>query len=152
MQKPTKKAAESAARKLGVTLQGVEVRGRDELEGAFAAMMRERPDGLMVLPDPVTFTARSQVVLLAAKHRLPSVYWQREFADLGGLMSYGSNLAHQFRHAAVYIDKILKGAKPGDLPVEQASKYEMVINLKTAKKLRITIPPSMLLRADQVIE
>jgi len=146
-----KKAAESAARKLGVTLQGVEVRGRDELEGAFAAMVRERADGLMVLPDPVTFTARSQVVLLAAKHRLPAVYWQREFVDLGGLMSYGSNLAHQFRRAAVYVDKILKGAKPGDLPVEQAAKFELVINQKTAKALGLTIGQSLLNRADEII-
>jgi putative ABC transport system substrate-binding protein len=130
----------------------VEVRGSDEIEGAFATMARERVDALVVLPDPITFTARSQVVLLAAKHRLPVVYWQREYVDAGGLMSYGSDLAHQFRRAAVYVDKILKGAKPGDLPVEQAATFELVINLKTAKALGLGIPPSLQLRANHLIE
>jgi putative ABC transport system substrate-binding protein len=147
-----KKIVETAARKLAITLQVVEVRRRDELESAFAAMVRERADGLMVLPDPVTFTARSQVVLLAAKHRLPAVYWQREYVDIGGLMSYGSSLAYQFRRAAVYVDRILRGAKPGDLAVEQATKFELVINLNTAKTLGLTIPPSLRLRADYIIE
>jgi putative ABC transport system substrate-binding protein len=143
---------ESAARKLGVAFQSVEVRGRNELEGAFAAMVRERANGVVVLPDPVLFSARSQVVVLAARHRLPAVYGQREYAEVGGLMSYGSNVAHQFRRAAVYVDKILKGAKPGDLPVEQATTFERVINLKTAKALGLTIPQLLLLRADQVIQ
>ena len=107
-----RKVAESAARRLGVALQVVEVRGRNELEDAFAAMVRERADGVWVLPDPLTFTARSQVVALAAKHRLPDVYWQREYVDGGGLISYGSNVAEQFRRAASYVDRILKGARP----------------------------------------
>lgn len=147
-----RKVVESAARKLGITLQSVEVRGRDEFESAFAAMVRERADGLVVLPDPVLFTARTQVVILATKHRLPAVYHAREFVEIGGLISYGVNLSYQFRRAAVYVDKILKGAKPGDIAVEQAATFELTINLKTAKALGLTIPPSLLLRADQLIE
>jgi putative ABC transport system substrate-binding protein len=106
----------------------------------------------VVASDPVLLSARSQVVLLAARHRLPAVYAQREYADAGGLMSYGGNIADQFRCAATYVDKILKGAKPGDLAVEQATKFELVINLKTAKMLGLTIPPSLLVRADHIIE
>ncbi len=147
-----KNAVESTARNLGVTFQSVEVRGRNEFEGAFAAMVRERANGVVVASDPVLFGPRSQVVLLAGKNRLPAVYTQREFVDAGGLISYGTNLADQFRRAAIYVDKILKGAKPGDLAVEQATKFELVINLKTAKALGLTIPPSLLQRADQVIE
>jgi len=130
----------------------VEVRAREELDAAFEAMVRERADGVWVLPDPLTFTARSQVVALAAKHRLPAVYWQREYVDSGGLISYGANVADHFRRAAWYVDRILKGAKPGDLPVEQAAKFELVVNLKTARALGLTIPPSLLLRADDVIQ
>ena len=148
----SKKVVESAARNLGVAFQSVEVRGRSEFEGAFAAMVRERANGVVVAADPVTFGPRSQVVLLAAKSRLPAVYGQREFAEAGGLMSYGPNIAAQFRRAAIYVDKILKGDKPGDLAVEQPTKLELVINLKTAKALGLTIPPSLLQRADQVIE
>ena len=147
-----RKVAESAARKLGVTFQPVEARGRNELEGAFAAMARERADGVVVAADPVFFSARSQIVLLAERHRLPVVYGQREYAEVGGLMSYGPNVAHQFRRAAIYVDKILKGARPGDLPVEQAAKFELVINLKTAQALGLTIPASLRLRADHIIE
>jgi len=147
-----RKAVEGAARTLGVTLQTVEVRGRDEFEGAFAAMARERADAVVVQPDPVLFTARTQVVLLATKHRLPAVFHAREFVEIGGLMSYGSSLAYQFRRAAVYVDKILKGAKPGDLPVEQPTKFELVINFKTAKALGLTISQSVLARADEVIQ
>jgi putative ABC transport system substrate-binding protein len=147
-----RKIVESAARKLGVSVQAVEVRGRNEFEGAFAAMARQRVDGVVVLPDPVLFTARNQVVVLATKHHLPAVYHAREFVEIGGLMSYGVNFAHQFRRSASYVDKILKGAKPGDLPVEQATRFELVVNLKTAKALGLTIPPSVLLRADHIIE
>lgn len=143
---------ESAARRLGVTFQSVEVRGRNEFEGAFAAMVRERADGVVVAGDGVIAGARSQVVLLAARNRLPAVYAQREFAEAGGLMSYGPNVADQFRRAATYVGKILKGAKPGDLPVEQATKFEFIINLKTAKALGLTIPQSVLIRADEVIQ
>jgi len=147
-----KNAVESAARSLGVTFQSVEVRGRNEFEGAFAAMVRERANGIVVATDPVILGPRSEVVLLAARKRLPAVYGLREFPEAGGFMSYGPNVADQFRRAAVYVDKILKGAKPGDLPVEQATKFELVINLKTAKALGLTIPPSLLGRADEVIQ
>ena len=143
---------ESAARKLGMAFQSVEVRGRNEFEGAFAAMVRERADGVVVLPDPVIFSARGQVGLLAMRNRLPAVTGLREFAEAGSLMSYGPNIAQQFRRAATYVDKILKGARPGDLPVEQATKFELVINLRTAKALGLTIPQSVLIRADEVIQ
>jgi putative ABC transport system substrate-binding protein len=115
-------------------------------------MVRERANGVVVAQDPVILGPRSQVVLLAARSRLPAVYGLREFVEAGGLMSYGPNVADQFRRAAIHVDKILKGAKPADLPVEQPTKVELVINLKTAKALGLTIPPSLLLRADQVIE
>lgn len=146
-----RQATESAAAKLGIRLQAVSVRGRDEFEGAFAAMARERADAVVVLPDPLFFTARIQVVALTTRHRLPAVFHAREFVEIGGLMSYGSSLASQFRRAAVYVDKILKGATPGDLPVEQAARFEFVINLKTAKALGLTIA-QLLLRADEVIQ
>ena len=147
-----RQVVESAARKLGVTLQLVEVRGRNELEGTFSAMARARVHALVVLPDPVFFTARTQIAVLAARNRLPTIYGHREHADVGGLMSYGAHIAHQFRRVAVYVDKVFKGAKPGDLAVEQPTKFEFVINLQTAKALGLTIPPSLLARADQVIE
>jgi len=146
-----RKAAENAARSLGVALQVVEVRARDDLEPAFDAIARDRVDGVWVLPDPLAFTARRQVVALAAKHRLPAVYWQREFVDGGGLVSYGSNVASAFRRAAWYVDRILKGAKAGDLAVEQAAKFELVVNAGTARTLGLTVPQSLLLRADDVI-
>ena len=148
----SKNALESAARNLGVAFQSVEVRGHAELEGAFAAMVRERANGIVVAQDPVTFGSRSHVALLAARSRLPAVYGVGEFAEAGGLMSYGPNIADQFRRAAIYVDKILKGAKPGDLPIEQPTKFELVINLKAAKALGLTLPPSLVQRADQVIE
>ena len=148
----SKNALESAARNLGVAFQSVEVRRHDEFESAFTAMVRERANGIVVAQDPVTFGSRSQVAVLAARNRLPAVYGVREFAEAGGLMSYGPNIADQFRRAAMYVDKILKGAKPGDLPIEQPTKFELVINLKTAKALGLTLPPSLLQRADQVIE
>jgi putative tryptophan/tyrosine transport system substrate-binding protein len=143
---------ETAAHKMDVTIRVVEIRGQSDIAEAFASIGRERTDGILVLQDPITFSARNQVVQLAAKDRLPAVYAQREFVEAGGLMSYGVNIASQFRHAAVYVDKILKGAKPGDLPVEQPTKFELVINLKTAKALGLTIPRSLLLRADEVIQ
>jgi putative ABC transport system substrate-binding protein len=115
-------------------------------------MTRARAGALTVLPSNMFFNERRRLVDLAAKSRLPAVYTWREFVDAGGLMAYGPNLADFFRHAATYVDKILKGAKPGDLPVEQPTKFELVINLKTAKALGLTIPPSLLRRADQVIE
>jgi putative ABC transport system substrate-binding protein len=147
-----RKATENAANNLGVSLSVVEARGRDELEGAFAAMARERVDALVVQSDPVFFTARSQIVQLAMKHRLPAVYQAREFPEVGGLMSYGDNVSYRFRRAAVYVDKILKGTKPGELPVEQSPKIEFVINLRTAKAIGAVIPQSLLVRADEVIQ
>jgi putative ABC transport system substrate-binding protein len=146
-----KNSVESAARNLGVTFQSVEIRGRNEFERAFTAMVRERADAVLVAQDPVLFSARSQVVLQAARHRLPAMYGNREYVEVGGLMSYGPSIAHQFRRAATFVDKILKGAKPSDLPIEQPTKFEFVVNLKTAKALGLTIPPSVLVRADEII-
>ena len=143
---------DTAARSLNVTIQSVQIRARNELEDAFAAMVRERANGIVVAQDPITLGSRNQVVLLAAKSRIPAVYALREFVEAGGLMSYGPNIADQFRRAAVHVDKILKGAKPGDLPVEQATRFELLINLKTAQALGLTIPPPLLARADQVTE
>ena len=115
-------------------------------------MSRERAQALMVLPDPVFFTARSQVVVLAAQHRLPAIYHAREFVEIGGLMSYGASLAEQFRRAAAYVDRIFKGARPGELPVEQATRFEFVVNLGTAQALGLSIPRALLQQADAVIE
>jgi putative ABC transport system substrate-binding protein len=143
---------ERAARKLGVAIQSVEIRARNDVEGGYAAMVRGRADGVVVLPDPVIFSFRDQVALLALRNRLPVVSGLREFTVAGSLMSYGPNVARQYRRAATYVDKILKGAKPGDLPVEQATQFELVINLKTAKALGLTIPQSLLQRADEVIQ
>ena len=147
-----RKSAEIAATRLGVRLQVVEARGRDELERVFAAIARERVDAVVVQSDPIFFTARRQIVDLTMQYRLPAVFHAREVVEIGGLMSYGGSLAHQFRRAAVYVDKILKGAKPGDLAVEQSTKIELAVNLKTAKALGLTIPQSLLLRADEVIQ
>ena len=143
---------ERAAHSLGLQLHAVPVRGRDDFERAFAAMIAERAQALVVLPDPIFFTARAQVASLATKHGLPAVFHAREFVDLGGLMSYGSSLDYHFRRAAVYVDRILKGAKPADLPVEQATRLEFVLNLKTAKALGLSIPSGLRLRADELIE
>jgi len=147
-----KNAVETAARNLGVTLQSVEIRAENEFESAFAAMIRERVNGVVVTSDPIFLGSRSQLVRLAGRHRLPTVYVQREFVEAGGLMSYGGNLAYQFRRAAVYVDKILKGAKPADLPVEQPTQFDLVVNMRTAKDLGIKIPNSVLAQATKVIE
>ena len=147
------KATEEAARRLGVTLLSVEVREPREIEGAFARITRERAQALVVIADALALSAvRPEIPALAAKHRLPSSYTSREAVDAGGLMSYGTSMPDLFRRAAGYVDKILKGAKPGDLPVEQPTKFELVLNLKTAKALGLTIPQSLLIRADEVIE
>jgi putative ABC transport system substrate-binding protein len=146
------KEAEAAARALGVRLQFVEARGPENFDKAFSEMTRARAGALTVLPGSMFVNERRRLVDLAAKNRLPAVYPWREGVDAGGLMSYGPDLADLFRRAATYVDRILKGAKPGDLPVEQPTKFELVINLKTAKALGLTIPPSLLARADQVIE
>jgi putative ABC transport system substrate-binding protein len=146
------KAADVAARALGGRLQFVEARGPADFERAFSDMTRARAGALTVLPSGMFSSERRRLVDLAAKNRLPAVFPFREFADAGGLMSYGPNQADLLRRAATYVDKILKGAKPGDLPVEQPTKFELVINLKTSKTLGLTIPQSLLGRADQVIE
>ncbi len=142
----------AAARSLGVQLQVLEARGPDGFEPAFEAMVRERAEALLDLGDSVFWLHRHRLAELAAKHRLPTMHPTREYVEAGSLMSYGPDLADLFRRAATYVDKILKGAKPGDLPVEQPTKFELVINLKTAKALGLTIPPSLLLRADETIQ
>jgi putative ABC transport system substrate-binding protein len=146
------KAEDVAARALGVRLQVVEARGPADLDRAFSDMTKARAGALTVLPSAMLFTERRRLVDLATKTRLPAVYPQKEFVEAGGLMAYGPSLADLFRRAATYVDKILRGAKPADLPVEQPTKFELIINLKTAKALGLTIPPSLLQRADQVIE
>ena len=146
------RAAESAARKLGVTLQTQKVREPGEFEGAFVAMRKGRADALIVVSDSLFASQRARIVDLAAKSRLPAVYDVRLFPESGGLMSYGPDIADLFRRSATYVVKIVKGAKPADLPVEQPTKFELVINLKTAKALGLTIPPSLLGRADEVIQ
>jgi len=146
------KAADVGARALGVRPQVVEARGPADIDRAFSDMTRARASALTVLPSAMLFTERRRLVDLAAKNRLPAVYAQREFVEAGGLMSYGPSLADLFRRAATYVDKILKGAKPSDLAVQQPTKFELVINLKTAKALGLTIPQSLLQRADQLIE
>ena len=144
--------AEVAARAVGVRLHVVEVRGAQDFDRAFADMTRAHVDAVTVQSTGIFLLEKWRLVDLAARHRLPVMYLFREFVDVGGLMSYAPNFAHLCRRAATYVDKILKGAKPADLPVEQPRKFELVINLKTARALGLTIPPSMLLRADQVIE
>jgi putative ABC transport system substrate-binding protein len=133
-------------------LEGERKHGPADLEGAFAAMTKERAGAVIVLQDGLTIRYRAQIVGLAAQRRLPAMYESRDWTAAGGLMALGTNDADMYRRAATYVDKILKGARPGDLPVEQPTKFELLINLKTAKALGLTIPPSLLLRADQVIE
>jgi putative ABC transport system substrate-binding protein len=146
------RAAEVAARALGVRLQSLEARAPKEIDTAFAAMTREQAGGLVILIDIIYTNEAKQIAELAAKRRLPTVYGLREFAEAGGLMVYGANPLDLERRAATFVDKILKGAKPADLPIEQPSKFELVINLKTARTIGLTIPQSLLLRADHVIE
>jgi len=151
-EKDTLKGAEIAARALGVRLQLVEARAAADIDKAFSDMIKARAGALAVWTTAMFATERRRLVSLAAKNRLPAVYTLSEFVDAGGLMAYGHSQADLNRRAATYVDKILKGTKPGDLPVEQPTKFELVINLKTAKALGLTIPPSLLARADQVIE
>jgi putative ABC transport system substrate-binding protein len=146
------KGTEAAARTLGVRLELVGVRSTDEIDRVFSTMARQRPDAFVMLPSVMFFVERRRVIDLAERHRLPSIYAAREFVEIGGLFSYGASIPDLFRRTAVYVDKILKGAKPADLPVEQPIKFELVINLKTAKALGLTIPPSLLARADEVIQ
>jgi putative tryptophan/tyrosine transport system substrate-binding protein len=147
------KETEAAARSMRLQLQSVEVSRSEDLDRAFSAVTNQRAQALIVqTPNPVLFANRSQIASFAQRTRLPSMYGQKEFADAGGLMTYGPNTADLWRRAATYVDKILKGAKPADLPVEQPTTFELVINLKTAKALKLTIPQTLLLRADQVIQ
>jgi putative ABC transport system substrate-binding protein len=145
-------ATREAARTLALELQLLEVRQPNELPGAFAAMTGWRAAGLLVLADPVLGNEIDQVAKLAAKSRLPAIYVRREFAETGGLLAYGPSFSDNYRRAATYVDKILKGAKPADLPIEQPTKFELIINLKTAKALGVRIPQSLLSRADAVIQ
>jgi putative ABC transport system substrate-binding protein len=149
---PFLKGTERAARALSVRLQMLELHDPTELEKAFAAMTRERAGAFVVGTDPFFNVNRKRIVALAAKNRLPAMYGLREYVDDGGLIFYGASLPDMYRRAAVYVDKILRGAKPANLPVEQPTKFELVINRKTAKALGLTIPPSLLQRADQVLE
>jgi len=146
------KELETAARALEVKLQSLEVRGPDDLSSAFGAATRKGAEALIPLRDTVILGQQTEIARLSAKHRLASIFDNSEFVAAGGLMSYGANIADQYRRAATYVDKILKGAKPADLPIEQAMKFELVINLKTAKQIGLTIPQSVLYRADRVIK
>ena len=146
------KVTSDAVRKLGLQVLSMEARGSDDLESAFNAMVKERANALLVLLDPVLFNYRGQIGTMATKNRLPAVAELRDMAVAGLLLTYGVDPRGAWRRAAGYVDKILKGAKPSDLPIEQPTKFEMVINLKTAKALGLTIPQSVLLRADEVIE
>jgi putative ABC transport system substrate-binding protein len=146
------KEAEAAARTLRIQLRFAEMRQPDELNSAFSTIVREHPDALLVFPSTMLFTERARIVVLAAKHRLPSVFNNRQAVELGGLMSYGTSIPELQRRTGTYIDKILKGARPADLPVEQPTKFEFAINLSTARALGVTVPRSLLLQADHVID
>src|ERR1700676_2641574 len=140
--------ARVAAPAVGLTVRSLEVRDARDLDAAFEAIIREHPEALLLLVDPFTLSQRSRIVEFAAEQRLPAMYETRDFVDAGGLISYGPNISDQFRRAATYVDKILRGAKPGDLPIEQPTKFELVINMRAAKALGIKFPESILLRAD----
>jgi ABC-type uncharacterized transport system substrate-binding protein len=141
-----------AAEKLGIEVQSLRITSPNDLDGALEDALRQNADALIAVEDPLTFDNRKQIVTFAAKSKLPAIYGVREFADAGGLLAYGANLADLARRAAGYVDKILKGAKPSDLPVEQPTTFDFVINLKTAKSLGLSISPALLARADEVIE
>jgi putative tryptophan/tyrosine transport system substrate-binding protein len=146
------KEAEVAAPVMNVQLQVLEVQAPGDFDSAFSAMMKDRSGALIVLGSSMFFAERARIVALAAQSRLPSMYLLKQYVEAGGLMAYGASNRESFRRAATYVDKVLKGAKPGDLPIEQPAKFELVINLKAAKALGLTIPQSLLLRADEVIQ
>jgi putative tryptophan/tyrosine transport system substrate-binding protein len=146
------KEVQAAADASGVSLQSLPVADSRALDGAFDAAKAGRAEALITLEDPFTIAHRARIVALASAHRLPALYGRRVYVDAGGLMSYGPDPIEQYRRAAVYVDRILKGAKPRDLPVEQPTKFDLVINLRTARALGVTIPPSLVVRADRVIE
>ncbi len=143
---------ELAARSFNVSVRAVVVRGRDELETAFADFARQRVGALEVMPGQVFLSERRRVAELAVKHRLPTIFAQREYVEAGGLLSYGSNLRQLFLRAAAYVDKVLKGARPADLPIEQPKTFELVVNLKTARALGVTVRQSLQARADHLVE
>ena len=145
-------ATSEAARRLGVRFQSVEVRAPGELETAFAAISKARSEAVIVVGDPITFPARAQIAMLAVRYRVPFVASWREWAEAGALLSYGPTSLERWRRAAVYVDKLLKGASPSELPVEQPATFELVLNLRVAKALGITVPPSIVQRADRIIE
>jgi putative tryptophan/tyrosine transport system substrate-binding protein len=145
-------ALESAARKLGLTILFADVRTPSDIEGAFATMTRSRAGGLLILGGSMTWVSRQQIADLAVQHRLPGIHFFREYAEAGLLLAYGPDVMAQYRRVATYIDKILKGARPADLPVQEPTKFELVANVRTAKALGLKIPPSVLVRADRVIE
>ena len=144
-------ALQPAAAALGVQLQPVEVRGPQDLDRAFTTIKEARPDGLIIVPDRFLLTYRKSIVHFMAEHRLPGMFPFREFVEEGGLLAYGPDYTDMYRRAATYVVKILRGAKPADLPMEQPTKFEFVINLKTAQTLGLTIPPTLLFQADAVI-
>jgi putative ABC transport system substrate-binding protein len=148
---PALKEIEYIAPAFGIQLLRIEVRGPEDYEPAFGAVARGRADALLVRRDPLNQTNRTRIISLAAQSKLPAVYPVGQYVEVGGLMSYGVNGADQHRRAATFVDKILKGAKPADLPVEQPKKFEFIINLKTAQQIGLTIPPNVLARADKVI-
>jgi putative ABC transport system substrate-binding protein len=143
---------QTAARQVGVTLSFIEIKGADDLDPTLARAKKDGAGGIIAPLGAFTYAHRAKLVHLALKHRLPGIYWVRDYVEAGGLMSYGANPGDVGRRAAYFVDRILKGARPADLPVEQPTKFELVINLKTAKALGLTIPQTLLLRADQVIE
>ena len=149
---PAVRAVEDAGEKLGVKLILLPVRVAGDFDAAFSTMARKGAAGFLVVPSPLSTSHRAALTKLALQHRMPAMYGHRDYVDEGGLMSYGADIGDLYRRSALYIDKILKGTKPADLPVEQASKYQLVINLKTAKALGLDLPPTLLARADEVVE
>ena len=146
------KEVQSAAQALRVELKSLEVRDPQDFDRVLAALPREHPHALLTLADPLTYFHRDLIIEIAAKSRVPAMFEEREFVEAGGLMSYGPSILDNYRRAATYVDKILKGAKPAELPVEQPMKFEFIVNLKTAKQIGLTIPPNVLARADRVIK
>ena len=146
------KETQAAGQTLAIEVQSLEVRAPDDFDGVFEVARKQRPDALITVEDPLTFNYQKRIAAFALVNQLPSLHGVREFAVAGGLLSYGANIADLYRRAASYVDKILKGAKPADLPVQQPTKFELVINLQTAKTLGLTVPPMLLARADEIIE